>query len=512
MIRRPPLLAEVITEKLSAAPSTRMALAQLSERQLREALMSDHVQPDEILPHEEKLFIPKLPLFFPVIHNLDSWAPQRYSSQVHLYPATVSYENGGYVIRPRVGSEYRINAAAPSGDLRRSRGATVSLRRAAIISSLSIYYPIRFPLSELIPRRFVLESAMHRLLQRGPTPGVDGVSIHRIKNHVEFIDDVQSRFLENRLNPKPLRQKLIPKIAGRFRKLAIPSVRDHLIQAAIFEVLAPYTETYFLPCSFGFRPGRNAIDAIQGFRKFLDEGFRWVVAIDIKDFFDSIAHPVLRRILKQDLRGDWRLVTWIMSQAKAKLVTEKGELVKRERGVPQGGPLSPLLGNMVLHRLDVWAKHKGFRMVRFADDITFLARKKSGGEKILTQAKEFLQTHCDLSVNINKSGIYDAHTESVSLLGFDIDKGVVQPSKENIEICKASLLEIFSSSSSAEEKTELFYRSARSWGQYFRRAFFDNAAEELEKWIRTIEIKDHATVKIRSEIGIDRQDKIRLTS
>ena len=503
MTKPPPLLAEVITDYLSAAPDTRLMLAQLSERQLQEALTSDSVQPDEILPYEEKLFIPKLPYFFPVIRDIDAWVPQRYASRVHFYPAAIAYENGEILIRPKDGGDCRIRTPAPTGDMRRAKGAMISLRRGGIPASLSIYYPIRFPLSALIPQRFVLESAMHRLLQRGPAAGVDGISVDRIKNHDEFINDVRQRFLEDQVQPRPLRQKLIPKKDGRVRELAIPAVRDHLIQAAMFEVLGPYTETYFLPSSFGFRPGRSAVDALRCFRSYLDEGYRWVVAIDIKDFFDSIPHPVLRKILKQDLRGDWRLVTWIMAQARAKLVKENGELVRRGRGVPQGGPLSPMLGNMVLHRLDVWAKQKGFRMVRFADDVTFVARKKFGAEKTLTQAKEYLETHLGLIINMSKSGTRDVHTEPVSLLGFDIEKGVVQPSKENIELCKEALLDILSSPYTPEEKTELFYRTARSWGQYFHRVFFTHAAEELEGWIRTLKIEGGK---------VDKQRRVSLTS
>ncbi len=458
---------------------------------MREALTSESVQTHDVLPYEEKLYISSLPKFFPVIHNLDSWAPQRYSSKVHLYPAVVSYVEDTCVIEPKFGGEYRIQAPKPKGELRRAKGVTVSLRRGAQISSLAIHYPVRFPLSELILQDFVLELAMYRLIQRGPASGVDGISPDRIKDRDRFIQDVRERFMENRVHPKPLRQKLIPKKDGRVRELSIPCARDHLIQAAIFEVLAPYVETYFLPSSFGFRTGRSSIDAIRLFRSYLDDGYRQVVVLDIKDFFDSIPFPVLRKILKQDIGGDWRLVLWIMAQVKAKLVTEKGDLVRRERGVPQGGPLSPLLGNMVLHRLDVWAKHNGYRMVRFADDITFVAQKRRSAEKILAQAKEFLERNLGLTVNAEKSAIYDAHVEPIKLLGFDVEKGVVKPSRENIELCKESLLEVLSSRYSPEEKTELFFRNARSWGQYFVKAFYAEAAEELENWVRTIKIKNN---------------------
>lgn len=503
-MKSPPLLAEIITDDLSASSSTRLALAHRSERQLQEALAGDSVQTADVLPYEEKLFIPPMPLFFPVIRDIESWAPQKFSSRVHILPAKISYEAGTYTIQPKIGAEFRIGGPLPSGDLRRARGVAISLRRAALPSSLAIYYPIRPPLSDLIPQQFVLEQAMYRLLQRGPVKGVDGISVEKIKDRAAFIKDVQQRFLENRVNSKPLRQKLIPKKDGRFRELSIPCARDHLIQAAIFEVMSPYTETYFLPSSFGFRTGRSAIDAIRQFRSYLDEGFRWVVMIDIKDFFDSISFPVLRKVLKQDLEGDWRLVVWIMSQAKAKLVMENGDLVRRQKGVPQGGPLSPLLGNMVLHRLDVWAKNKGFRMMRFADDITFVARKKHGAEKILMQAKEFLETTLDLTVNSDKSGIYDTHTEPITLLGFDIEKGIVKPSRENIEMCKESLRELLTSRYTLEEKFELFYRSARSWGEYFRKSFDSEASGELETWMKTINVKNYRAK------DIDTCDNIRL--
>jgi group II intron reverse transcriptase/maturase len=252
--------------------------------------------------------------------------------------------------------------------------------------------------------------------------------------------------------PGLIRRAWIPKAGGGERGLGIPNVVDRIVQQAVHQVLSPHYEPTFHGSSHGFRPGRSCHTAIAEARGYLEDGYEWVVDIDLEKFFDRVHHQRLMARLEQKV-SDRRLLTLVHQMLKAKVVMPDGVVVGTEEGVPQGGPLSPLLSNLVLDELDRELERRGHRFVRYADDCNIYVRSKRAGERAMASIRSFIERRLRLKVNAEKSAV--AKPEQRHFVGFSLRR---EPRDGNVEV----LLSERSRRRIADKVREL---TPRNWGQ-----------------------------------------------
>lgn len=402
--------------------------------------------------------------------------------------------------RGSMGLRFSIPRNRPACPLKDADALMFVVAHAGKIAAVNFRIPVeRRSFHALAWQPFILEAAWNRVRRGGPGTGIDRISWRAIKDPRRFVELAAARLRSGRVAPKPLKQVYIPKADRvRWRTLAIPTLRDRLIQAAIVEVLGPLYEERFLDCSYGFRPRRSSTLAIKRLREWLDAGYRWIVAIDLQDFFEEIPWPVLKKFLKEDI-PDRRLIKWIMMHVSVQVrpapfpatgdtsnlapPPPDGSLIVRTKGVPQGSPLSPLMANLYLHRFDQWVTQNRYRMIRYADDITFIAKRRADADRLLADSTFFLETRLGLPVNRAKSHVYDANRpEPVPTLGFEITKGGIYPSQRNIERCKEMLLAILEQPWPERKRREAFSLTTTGWGRYFAATGGSRILDELERW------------------------------
>jgi len=249
-----------------------------------------------------------------------------------------------------------------------------------------------------------LSQACQRVISNGGSGGVDGMEVSELrvwfsKNHKRL----QTELLEGTYVPQAVRGLKIPKPKGGYRQLGIPTVIDRMVQQSILQVLRPRYEQLFSNNSYGFRPGRSAHQALNQAGEYVVQGKRHVVDIDLAKFFDEVNHSRLQWLLSRRI-GDVRLLKLIHRYLKSGLL-EGGLLNQRVKGTPQGGPLSPLLSNIVLDELDKELERRGHYFVRYADDLIVLVGSKSSAERVLLSLTNYLEGHLGLRVNQEKSQV-----------------------------------------------------------------------------------------------------------
>lgn len=259
------------------------------------------------------------------------------------------------------------------------------------------------------------EAFSHVARNRG-APGPDGRSIDWVREHLEdVLPTLSAELLEGTYRPGRIRRVWIPKSSGGQRGLGIPDVVDRMVQEAVRLVLEPLYEPTFRPESHGFRPGRSCQTAVAQGREHVEEGFGWVVDLDLEKFFDQVNHQRLLARLAQRV-GDRRLLKLISQMLKAQVVLPDGVCLSVEQGVPQGGPLSPLLSNIVLDELDQELARRGHRFVRYADDCNVYVRSERAGQRVMASLSRFIEKRLRLRVNLSKSAV--ARPEERHFLGF----------------------------------------------------------------------------------------------
>ena len=274
-----------------------------------------------------------------------------------------------------------------------------------------------------------LREAFQKVRSNRGAPGPDGKSIDEVREHLDVIlPELGRQLLEGSYEPGAIRRVWIPKAGGGRRGLGIPNVIDRMVQEAVRRVLEPMYEPTFHSSSHGFRPGRSCHTAIEEACNHVDEGQEWVVDIDLKNFFDRVGHQ--RLMSKLALRvNDKSLLKLIGRWLRADLVMPDGVKVSREQGVPQGGPLSPLLSNIVLDEFERELEERGHRFVRYADDCNVYVRSKRAGERVMASLTRFLQRRLRLEVNLDKSAV--ARTEERHFVGFSLRR---EPLDATIEV------------------------------------------------------------------------------
>jgi len=265
-----------------------------------------------------------------------------------------------------------------------------------------------------------LVRALSRVCRNGGSPGVDGMTVEELrKQFSRWLPIVREELLCGRYRPSAVKRVEIPKANGGVRRLGVPTVRDRLVQQAVLQVLQPLWDASFSEHSYGFRPGRSAHDAVRQAEKHVRSGLRWVVDLDLEKFFDRVNHDRLMHALGQRI-GDKRLLRLIGSFLRAG-VLENGMVSPAVEGTPQGGPLSPLLSNIVLDELDRELTRRGHAFLRYADDVTIFVRSEQAGLRVLASVTRYVEKRLKLRVNAEKSAV--GQPRERELLGFTFAHG-----------------------------------------------------------------------------------------
>lgn len=306
---------------------------------------------------------------------------------------------------------------------------------------------------EEVVRESNLRTAFDQVAANDGAPGPDHQSVVEVREHLdEVIDELHRVLLDGTYRPGLIRRVWIPKSGGGQRGLGIPNVIDRLVQQAVHQVLAPNYEPTFHESSHGFRPGRSCHTAIAAASRYLDEGYDWVVDIDLSRFFDRVHHQRLLARLEERIE-DRRLTVLIRRMLKARVVMPDGVIVSTDEGTPQGGPLSPLLSNIVLDELDRELSRRGLRFVRYADDCNIYVRSERSGRRVMASVTRFIESRLRLEVNADKSAV--ARPEERHFLGFSLGRDA-ETGEVDVLLSKRSKNRI------DEKIREL---TPRSWGQ-----------------------------------------------
>jgi RNA-directed DNA polymerase len=260
-----------------------------------------------------------------------------------------------------------------------------------------------------------MELAWKRVKANKGAPGIDGVTIEQFPDQTRPLwGDIRASLATGSYLPKPVLRVEIPKPTGGSRPLGIPTVLDRLIQQSIAQVLTPIFDPEFSESSFGFRPNRSAHQAVRQLREYLRQGYRIAVDIDLAKFFDTVNHDLLMHCVGRKVR-DKRVLALIGKYLRAG-VEVNGRLEKTRLGVPQGGPLSPLLANILLDHLDKELESRDHKFVRYADDFVILVKSQRAGERVMGSVRKYLTSQLKLTVNEDKSQV--ARSDRISFLGF----------------------------------------------------------------------------------------------
>ena len=339
---------------------------------------------------------------------------------------------------------------------------------------------------EEVLRRENLLRAYQRVKSNRGAPGIDGMSVEELGPYlVRRWEAIREELLAGRYRPAPVRSVEIAKPSGGVRRLGIPTVLDRLIQQALLQVLQPHFDASFSAESFGFRPRRNAHQAVVRARAHIAAGYRWVVDVDLKDFFDRVNHDVLLARLARRIE-DKRILRLIRLYLQAGLL-EGGLVSPRVEGTPQGGPLSPLLSNVLLDELDRELERRGHRFVRYADDCNVYVQSRRAGERVLDSLERFLAKRLRLEVNRAKSAVDRPWRRK--FLGYTVTvqrETKLRVSPEAVRRLKEKLRRLFRSGRgrSLGKVIQQLGPVLTGWLEYFRLAEVVACFEELDKWLR----------------------------
>lgn len=343
-------------------------------------------------------------------------------------------------------------------------------------------------LLELILRKDNLNKAYKQVKRNKGKGGIDGMQVDEL---LPFLRENQRSLIqkirEGKYKPNPVRRVEIPKeTKGEYRQLGIPTVVDRVIQQAIAQELTPIYEEQFSENSFGFRPGRGAHDALRQCQKNVDEGYVYVIDMDLEKFFDTVSQSKLIEVLSRTIK-DGRVISLIHKYLNAGVIAD-GIFERTEVGMPQGGPLSPLLSNVMLNELDKELERRGHRFVRYADDCMILCKSKKSAERTLRNIIPFIEGKLFLKVNRKKTEV--AHISKVKYLGYTFyrykGKCRLRVHAKSVVKMKNKIRELTDRNKGiSNKKREKEYQEyVRGWVQYYRLADMKGLLKRTDEWAR----------------------------
>lgn len=341
-------------------------------------------------------------------------------------------------------------------------------------------------LEDVLERNNMLE-AMYRVIRNKGSHGIDGMKTDELREHVKKTwVTVKAKLLEGKYNPSPVRRVEIPKPDGGVRLLGIPTVQDRMIQQAIAQVLSKLYEPTFSESSFGFRPNRGAKNAIKQSETYINQGYKWVVDMDLEKFFDKVNHNILMGKLEKKIK-DKRLLKLIRKYLESGVLIN-GIKVSSEEGTPQGGPLSPLLANIMLDDVDKELEKRGHKFCRYADDCNIYVKSKRAGLRVMDSITRIIENELKLKVNKDKSAVDIVSKRKFLGFSFYFVKGVakIRIHEKSIKRFKEKVKSITNRNRGISMDLRLLKLndSIKGWINYFGIANAKRKLSELDKWIR----------------------------
>ncbi|MFZ5502327.1 MAG: group II intron reverse transcriptase/maturase [Pseudomonadota bacterium] len=341
-------------------------------------------------------------------------------------------------------------------------------------------------LMECVVERSNLLRAYAKVLSNKGASGVDNVNVHELKTQVQTQwQRIKTELLNGTYRPQAVRSVSIPKPNGGTRTLGIPTVMDRLIQQALLQILQPIFEPTFSGSSYGFRPGRNAWQAVKAAQTHIQSGKTYVVDMDLEKFFDRVNHDILMSRVARTI-NDKRVLKLIRKYLQAGMM-EGGLVSARHEGTPQGGPLSPLLSNILLTDLDRELEKRGHAFCRYADDCNIYVGSEKGGQRVLASITRYLETTLKLTVNAQKSAV--AKPSERKFLGYSFSaqrKTKVKIAESSIVRLKTRIGEVFDGAAgrALSDVIAQLTPKLRGWASYFRLTEIYGELEELDQWLR----------------------------
>jgi RNA-directed DNA polymerase len=331
-----------------------------------------------------------------------------------------------------------------------------------------------------------LLAAHDRVVRNGGAPGVDGMTVDELLPYCrEHWPRIREELLSGRYRPQPVRRVEIPKPGGGKRMLGIPTVLDRMIQQALLQVLQPIFDPTFSDDSYGFRPGRSAHQAVLRAREHIAAGHRWVVDVDLERFFDRVNHDVLMARVARRVK-DKQVLLLIRRYLQAGMM-EDGPVSPRTEGTPQGGPLSPLLSNVLLDELDKELERRGHRFVRYADDSNVYVKSAAAGERVMASLERFLSKRLRLRINRDKSKV--GRPWSRKFLGYSVTahkQPKLKPAPKSVKRLKGKLRQMLrrGRGRSLIRVIEELRPVIRGWAAYYKLSEVRGVFELLDQWLR----------------------------
>lgn len=334
-----------------------------------------------------------------------------------------------------------------------------------------------------------LKIAKQRVKKNKGASGIDGMEVKELDEYLsKHLDEIKKQIRNKKYSPKPVKRVEIPKPDGGVRNLGVPTVADRFVQQAIAQVLTPIYEPKFSESSYGFRPDRCCEMAILKALEFMNDGYQWVVDIDLEKFFDNVNHDKLISLIMKDVKCG-EIVSLINKFLKSGIMIDD-EYKESVIGTPQGGNLSPLLSNIMLDQLDKELEARGLRFTRYADDCIILVGSSKAADRVMKNVSIFIESKLGLKVNMTKSKVSKPNDIKYLGFGFFMDKNdglwKAKPHAKSVEKLKLKLKKLTSRrwSISFDERLEKIKKTIVGWTNYYKIGYWKDVARMVDAHVR----------------------------
>ncbi len=334
-----------------------------------------------------------------------------------------------------------------------------------------------------------LKIAKQRVKKNKGASGIDGMEVKELDEYLsKHLDEIKEQIRNKKYSPKPVKRVEIPKPDGGVRNLGVPTVVDRFVQQAIAQVLTPIYEPKFSESSYGFRPDRCCEMAILKALEFMNDGYQWVVDIDLEKFFDNVNHDKMISLIMKDVKCG-EIVSLINKFLKSGIMIDD-EYKESVIGTPQGGNLSPLLSNIMLNQLDKELEARGLRFTRYADDCIILVGSSKAADRVMKNVSIFIESKLGLKVNMTKSKVSKPNDIKYLGFGFFMDKNdglwKAKPHAKSVEKLKLKLKKLTSRrwSISLDERLEKIKKTIVGWTNYYKIGYWKDVARMVDAHVR----------------------------